>query len=93
MESLHLYAVAVLMPLDIKIYTVPHLKALTRKIEHVSEHGRGSTFKQCYTVLKSTISLHKRAKWWFHVTVAVGTYAKIVWGRISKMFLANIFSL
>ena len=43
--------------------TIPHFEALTYGIE--------STFKQRYTVLKSTILLHKRAKRRFHVTVAV----------------------
>ena len=43
MESLNLQVVAVLMPLEIKRHTVPHLKALTGSIEHRSGHGRGST--------------------------------------------------
>ena len=59
------------MPLEIKRHTVPHLKALTHSIERRSGHGHGSTFKQLYTVLKSTVLLHKRAKRRFHVTVAV----------------------
>ena len=50
--------------------TVPHLKALKCSIECVSWHGCGITFKQRYTVLKSTILLHKRAKRRIHVTVA-----------------------
>ena len=62
---------AVLMPLEIKRHTVPHLKALTRSIERRSGNGRGSTFKQCYTAMKSTILLHKWPKRRFHVTVAV----------------------
>ena len=62
---------AVLIPLEIKRHTVPHLKALTHSIEHTNRHELGSTFKQHYTVLKSTILLHKRAKRRFHVTVAV----------------------
>ena len=71
MESLNLQVVAVLIPLEIKHHTVPHLKALTCSIECRGGHGHGSTFKQCYTVMKSTILLHKRPKQWFHVTVAV----------------------
>ena len=71
MKSLDLQVVAVLMPLDILRHTIPHLKALTGCIEHASGQGRGSTFKQHYTVLKSTILHHKRAKRWFHVTIAV----------------------
>ena len=71
MESLTLKVVAVLMPLEIKRHTVPHLKALTRSIEHRGGHGRSSTFKHCYTVMKSTILLHKWPKRRFHVTVAV----------------------
>ena len=70
MESLNLQVVAVLMPLEIKHHTVPHLKALTRSIECRSGHGHGSTFKQRYTVMKSTILLHKLPKQRFHVTVA-----------------------
>ena len=62
---------AVLMPFEIKRHTVPHLKALTRSIERRGEHGRGSTFKQHYTVMKSTILLHKWPKRRFHVKVAV----------------------
>ena len=70
-ESLNLKVVAVLMPLEIKRHTVPHLKALTRSIEHWGRHGHSSTFKLHYNVLKSTILLHKSAKRRFHVTVAV----------------------
>ena len=44
MESLNLQAVAVLMPIEIKRHTVPHLKALTCSIERRGVHGRGSTF-------------------------------------------------
>ena len=62
---------AVLMPLEIKRHTVPHLKALTHSIELRGGNGRGSTFKQRHTVMKSTILLHKWPKRWFHVTVAV----------------------
>ena len=69
MESLNLQVVAVLMPLEIKRHTVPHLKALTRSIEHASEHNCPSTFKQRYTVLKSTNLLHKMAIRRFHVTI------------------------
>ena len=76
-ESLDLQVVAVLMSLEIKGHTIPHLKALTRSIEHLGVQGRGSTFKQCYTVLKSTILLHKKAKQRFHVTVAVYVVTKI----------------
>ena len=71
MGSLNLQIVAVLMPLQIKHHTVPHLKGLTCSIECRGGHGRGSTFKQCYTVMKSTILLHKWPKQRFHVTVAV----------------------
>ena len=68
MESLNLQ---VLIPLEIKRHTIPHLKALTRSIDHWGRHGHSSTFKLHYTVLKSTILLHKSAKRRFHVTVAV----------------------
>ena len=70
-ESLNLKVVAVLMPLEIKRHTVPHLKALTRSIDHWGWHGHSSTFKLHYNVLKSTILLHKSAKRRLHVTVAV----------------------
>ena len=73
MESLNLQVVAVLMPLEIKRHTVSHLKALTRSIEHRGGHGHGSTFKQRYTVMKSTILLHKCSKLRFHVMVAVAS--------------------
>ena len=59
------------MPLEIKCHTVPHLKALTHSIECRGGHGHRSTFKQLYTVMKSTILLHKWPKQRFHVTVAV----------------------
>ena len=59
------------MPLEIKRHTVPHLKSLTRSIECRGEHGHSSTFKQCYTVMKSTVFIHKWPKLWFHLTVAV----------------------
>ena len=71
MESLNSQVEEVLKPLEIKHHTVPHLKALKHSIEHTSGYGRGSAFKQCYTFLKSTILLHKRAKRRFHVMVAV----------------------
>ena len=64
----------VLMPLEVKRHTVPHLKALTRSIEYRGGHGYGSTFKQRYTVMKSTILLHKWPKRRFHVTVAVKNF-------------------
>ena len=89
MESLKLQVVAVLMPLEIKCHTIPHLKALTYSIKHTIGKGRGSTFKQRYTVLKSTILLHKRAKWRFHMTVCVYVcrydlwMKKCIWSRIS----------
>ena len=60
------------MPLEIKRHTVPHLKALTRSIEGRSGLGRGSTFKHCHTVMKSTILLHKWPKRGFHVMATVG---------------------
>ena len=44
MESLNLQVLAVLIPLEIKRHTVPHLKALTPIIEHASGYGHGSTF-------------------------------------------------
>ena len=72
MESLNLQVVAVLMPLEIKRHTVPHLKALTHSIECRGGHGCGSTFKQRYTVMKITILLHKWPKRRFHVMAAVG---------------------
>ena len=70
-ESLNLQVLVVLIPLEIKHLTIPHLKALIRSIEHRGGHGHGSTFKQRYTVMKSTILLHKWSKRRFHVMVAV----------------------
>ena len=96
-ESLNLKVVAVLMPLEIKRHTVPHLKALTRSIDHWGRHGHSSTFKLHYTVLKSTILLHKSAKWRFHVTVAVWSWQnssasalKIFWGCRKLPILMHI---
>ena len=60
---------AVLTALEIKRHSVPNLKALTRSIECRGGHGRGSTFKQRYTVMK-----HKWPQRRFHVTVAVYVY-------------------
>ena len=71
MESLNLQVVAVLMPLEIKRHTVPHLKALTHSIERRGGHGRASIFRGQKLSLKSTILLHKWPKRRFHVTVAV----------------------
>ena len=62
MESLNLQIVAVFMPLEIKQQKIPHLRALRDFFEHTNGHGCGSTFKQCYTVLKRSILLNKRAK-------------------------------
>ena len=42
MESLNFQVVVVLMSLEIKYHTIPHLKALTRSIEHAGGQGRGS---------------------------------------------------
>ena len=61
----------VLIPLEIKRHTIPHLKALTHSIEHTDGHGHASAFKQCYTILKSTILYHKLAKERFHPTLGV----------------------
>ena len=36
------------MLLEVKRYTVPHLKALTCIIEHTSGQGDGSAFKEHY---------------------------------------------
>ena len=49
MESLNLQIV--LMPLEIKCHTDPHLKAPTDCTEYVNGHGPGSTFKHHYPVL------------------------------------------
>ena len=54
MEGLNLQVVAVLMPLEIKRHTVPHLKALTRGIEHRGGHGRANIFRGQKISLKST---------------------------------------
>ena len=59
MKSLNLEVGAVMMPVEIKRHTTPHLKALTRSIQHTNGKGRGSIFKQCYTVLKSQFYLIK----------------------------------
>ena len=67
MESLNLQVVAVLMPLKIKC----HLKALIGSIECGGGHGSSSTLKQRYTVMNSTILLHKWPKRRFHVMLAV----------------------
>ena len=44
-ERLNLQVVAVVIPLEIKCHTAPHLKALMIGIENSSEHGDGTTFK------------------------------------------------
>ena len=44
----------VLMPLDVECHTVPHLKALTRGIEHWSAHGQASIFRWQKMSFKST---------------------------------------
>ena len=56
------------MPLEIKRHTVPHLKALTRSIEHRSGYGHGSV-KLLWKVLFCFI--HKCPKRRFHETVVV----------------------
>ena len=53
-ESLNLKVVAVLMPLEVKCHTVPHLKAATFGIEHWSGHRRASIFRWQKISLKST---------------------------------------
>ena len=47
MENLNLQ---VLIPLEIKRHTIPHLKALTHSIEQANGQGHGSAFKLRYTV-------------------------------------------
>ena len=42
------------MPLEVECHTVPHLKALTRGIDHTSRHGHGSILTLQKTSLKST---------------------------------------
>ena len=42
------------MPLDVERHTVPHLKALTRGIEHSGGHGRASIFRWQKNTLKTT---------------------------------------
>ena len=54
MESLNLQPVAVLMPFEMKRHTLPHLKALTRGIEHRGGHGRANIFRGQKISLKST---------------------------------------
>ena len=41
------------MPLEVECHTVPHLKALTRGIEHRSGHGQASIFRWQKISLKS----------------------------------------
>ena len=62
---------SVLMPLEIKSLTIPHLKALKCSIEHACGQGHGSTFKQHYTVLNRLTLLNKWVRRRFHVTVTV----------------------
>ena len=66
------------MSLEIKRHIVPHLKALTCNIKDIGGHGHGSTFKQRYTFMKSTIFLHKWPKRRSHVTVAVYSVKDVV---------------
>ena len=54
MESLKLQVVAILMPLEIKHHKIPHLKALTCNIEHVSGQRHGITLIYQKFYLKST---------------------------------------
>ena len=42
------------MPLEVECHTVPHLKALTRGIEHRGGHGRANIFRGQKISLKST---------------------------------------
>ena len=42
------------MPLEVECHTVPHLKALTRGIEHGRVHGQASIFRWQKISLKST---------------------------------------
>ena len=45
---------ALLMPLEVKCHTVPHLKALTRGIEPRGGHGKANNFRCKKISLKST---------------------------------------
>ena len=42
------------MPLEVECHTVPHLKALTRGIEHRGGHGQANIFRGQKISLKST---------------------------------------
>ena len=42
------------MPFEVECHTVPHLKALTRGIEHSSGHGQANIFSWQNISLKST---------------------------------------
>ena len=60
-----------MISLEIKLHTVPHLKALPRSIERRGGHGQASIFRGQKLSLKSTVLLHKWPKRRFNVTVAV----------------------
>ena len=70
-KAKRLFSIAFLIKVKIKLHTVPHLKALTRSVKCRGGYGHGSIFKQYYTVMRSTISLHKLHIRRFHVTLAV----------------------
>ena len=46
------------MPLEVECHTVPHLKALTRGIEHRGGHGRANSFRWQKISLKSKYSFY-----------------------------------
>ena len=64
LESQYTKVVAILMPLlEIKRHTIPHLKALTRSIDHISwQECESANSSAVNTVLKNAILLHKMAK-------------------------------
>ena len=60
----------VLIPLEVKQHTVPHLKALTSGLE--PQVGMGMTALLHITTLSYLpILLYKQAKWQFNVKIAV----------------------
>ena len=77
------------MPLKVECHTVPHFKALTRGIEHLSAHGQASIFRWQKISLKNThftsqtdqtavsfdlICTSKVAQYWFKDFILCGSF-------------------
>ena len=70
--TLNIKLVVFMMPLEIESLTVPHLKVLNGSL--VTCIGMAALLHCITSLQKVPISLHEKAKQWFHINVAVNIW-------------------